>query len=154
MYDVITLSETGVSPGDDLDQYGRPLYTIEGYHDHVRCDRGGPRGGGVLAWVSEALVFKRRLDLERADAEILSLQIRCSNNKVLLFVVYRTNKQVNFWDALQECYNKAHTTGFCNIIITGDLNTDTSTINGESLKLFVKNNNLTKHVREPTRVTE
>jgi hypothetical protein len=101
-YDVITISETWLSPEDNLNQYGRPLYNIEGYHDPVRRDRGGRRGGGVLAWVSETLVFKRRLDLERVDAEIMSLEIRCSNNKIMLFVVYRTNEQEHFWDALQE----------------------------------------------------
>jgi len=58
-------------------------------------------------------------------------EIRCSNNKVLLSVVYRTNEQVNFWDALQECYNKALAIGLYNIIITGDLNAETFTINGE-----------------------
>jgi len=52
------ISEPWLSPDDNADQYGRPLYTIEGYHDPVRLDRGGRSGGGVLAWVSETLVFK------------------------------------------------------------------------------------------------
>jgi len=52
-YDVITISETWLSPDNNLDQYGRPLYNIEGYHDPVRRDRRDRRGGGVLAWVSE-----------------------------------------------------------------------------------------------------
>ena len=67
---------------------------------------------------------------------------------------FRTNEQIHFWGALQECYNKALATGFCNFITTGDLIADTSTIDGEILKLFVENNNLTKHVHEPTRITE
>ena len=36
---------------------------------------------GVLAWVSETLVFKRSLDLERTDVEYMSLEIRCSKTK-------------------------------------------------------------------------
>jgi len=33
VYDVITISETWLFPDDNLDQYCRPLYNIEGYHD-------------------------------------------------------------------------------------------------------------------------
>jgi hypothetical protein len=51
-------------------------------------------------------------------------------------------------------FNNALATGFSYIIITGDLNADPSTINGEILKLFVENNNLTKHINEPTRITQ
>jgi len=31
-YDVITISETWLSPEDNLDKYGNPLYTLGGYH--------------------------------------------------------------------------------------------------------------------------
>jgi len=87
--------------------------------------------GGVLAWDSQTLIFKRRLYLEWEDAEMMSHEIRCSNNRVMLFLVYRTNEQVHFWDALRECYSKALASGVCTIIITGDINADPSTINGE-----------------------
>ena len=88
VYDVIT----SLSADDNLDQYDRPLYNVEGYHDPVRRDGGGRRGGGVLPWVSENPVLQRRLDLEMADAEMISLEIRCSSNQVIPFLAYRTNE--------------------------------------------------------------
>ena len=106
------MSGTWLSPDDNIDQHDKPLYNIDCYHDPVRRDRGGRSGGAVLAWISETLVYNLRLDLERADVEILSLEIRCSNNKVLLFMVYRTKEQVKFWDSLQGCYSKALAIGF------------------------------------------
>lgn len=143
-----------MSPEDNLDQNGNPLYTLDGYHAPVRRDRIDHTGGGVLAWVSENLTCRRRLDLENADIELMSLEIRSQNNKVLFFVTYRTNEQVHFWDCLQECYNKAIAAGYNYIIITGDFNADPSTRHGESLLSFVNDNNLTKHINEPTRITE
>ena len=92
----------------------------------------------MLACVSEILVYKRRPDLEIDDAELLPLEICCNNNKVLVIVAYRTNEQEHLWDSLQECCNKALATGLSHIIITGDLNADPSTVNGEILKLFVE----------------
>ncbi len=63
-YDVITISETWLTPDDNYDEYGKPLYSLEGYHDPIRRDRLDRRGGGVLAWISESLTYKRRADLE------------------------------------------------------------------------------------------
>ena len=153
-YDVITISETWLSPEDKLDQHGNPMYALDGYHPPVRRDRIGRQGGGVLAWVSENLTFKRMHDLEVIDIELMSLELRCKNNKALFLVAYRTNEQEQFWDRLQECYNRAIAAGYSYIILTGDLNADPSTKHGESLLSFIEDNNLTKHINEPTRITE
>jgi hypothetical protein len=141
-YDVLTISETW------------PLYKLDGYCDPIRRDRVGRQGGGLLAWVSENCVCKRMSDLEIIDVEIMCLEVRSQNNKVLFLVAYRTNEQLHFWDSLQECYNKAVIAGYSYIIVIGDLNADPSTPNGELLLAFVEDNNLTKHINEPTRITE
>jgi hypothetical protein len=153
-HDVITLSETWLSPGENLDQFDQPMYNIAGYHDPVRRDRVGRPGGGLLAWVSESLTYRRRQDIETDDIEVMALEIRHQNKKVLLLVAYRTNEQTTFWDSLQEYYNKSVLLGYNHIIIMGDLNADPSTPHGELLLSFIEANNLTKHINESTRITE
>ena len=153
IYDVITISETWLTPNDNLDQYGRPLYKLDGYHDPVRRDRIGRPGGGVLAWVSQHLTYKRMLNLESADIELMAVEVRSQNNKVLFLVVYRTNEQLNFWENLQNCYDRSVLAGYNYIILIGDLNADPATAHGDRLLSFVENNNLTKHVNESTNIT-
>jgi hypothetical protein len=153
-FDVITLSETWLKPTDGVDLMGRSVYHLDGYQDPIRRDRVGSRGGGVLAWVSNSLVCKRRNDLEIENAELMWLEIRCSNQKFLLAVAYRTDDQGNFWDILQESYIRAVRLGIHYIIITGDLNADPSTHHGNKLMEFIEANNLTKLINVPTRITE
>ena len=45
--------------------------------------------GGVLAWVSDSIACKRRIDLEAAEIEAMWLEIRSKNNKFYLCVTYR-----------------------------------------------------------------
>ena len=45
IYCVITVSETWLTPSDNLDPYGRPLYKLDDNHDPVRRDRIGRPGG-------------------------------------------------------------------------------------------------------------
>jgi hypothetical protein len=130
------------------------MYNIAGYHDPIRRDRVGRPGGGLLAWVSESLTYRRRQDIETDDIEVMALEIRHQNKKVLLLVAYRTNEQTTFWDSLQEYYNKSVLLGYNHIIIMGDLNADPSTPHGELLLSFIEANNLTKHINESTRITE
>ncbi len=153
-FDVITLSETWLKPTDGVDLMGRSVYHLDGYQDPIRRDRVGSRGGGVLAWVSNSLVCKRRNDLEIENAELMWLEIRCSNQKCLLAVAYRTDDQGNFWDILQESYIRALPLGIHYIIITGDLNADPSTHHGNKLMEFIEANKLTKLINVPTRITE
>ena len=112
------------------------------------------RGGGVLAWVSERLLCKRRPDLESPDIELVWLEIRHKNNTFIMGVAYRPNDHTQFWDSLLASYNDVLAAGYDNIIITGDLNADPSTPDGRKLLYFIDRNNLTKHVKEPTRITD
>ena len=153
-YDIITISETWLSPDDNLDRYGKPMYMLDSYHMPIRRDRSGRRGGGVLAWVSERLLCKRRPDLESPDIELMWLEIRHKNNTFIMGVAYRPNDHIQFWDSLQASYNEVLAAGYDNIIITGDLNADPSTPDGRKLLYFIDLNNLTKHVKEPTRITD
>ena len=97
-YDIVTLSETWLHSNSDAS-----LLNLEGFHMQ-RKDRSDNSGyGGVMAWVSDKLVLKRRYDLELQNLELLWLEIRSDNNKFLLGVVYRApNAENDFWDLIRQ----------------------------------------------------
>ena len=69
-------------------------------------------------------------------------------------VAYRPNDHIQFLDSLQASHNEVLAAGYDNIIITGYLNADPSTPDGRKLLYFIDRNNFTKHVKEPTRITD
>ncbi len=155
-FDIITISETWLTGDDSNDDY-----CIQGYQKPFRRDRGvdnGPTGyGGVLAWVSDKLACKRRLDLERNDIEAMWLEVRSLNNKILVCILYRTpsNSNRDFWNKLQNMLNPVHETN-AKFILLGDLNADPSTneFEGKSLADFITANSLHSYITEPTRITD
>ena len=65
-FDVITLSETWLTGGDNSDQFSLPNFQNR--------DRNSLQDyGGLLCWVSNKIVCKRRKDLEHPDIEVLWL---------------------------------------------------------------------------------
>ena len=84
------------------------------------------------------------------------VEIRSSNKKFLLCVIYRANSNTSFafWDQLQDNINMITANYSGNIMIVGDLNADFKTHHGKCLRNFVEANNLTLHVQSPTRITE
>ena len=65
-HDIITLSETFLSPGNhDMD------LTLPGFHTIMRKDRQTGPGGGVGLFVSQQLLTSRLYDLEGNDLELL-----------------------------------------------------------------------------------
>jgi hypothetical protein len=71
-YDIITLSETWLTPDDNSNDY-----RLMDYQQPFRRDRDARNGrigyGGVLAWVADSIACKRRNDLEREDMEAMML---------------------------------------------------------------------------------
>ena len=149
-YDIITLSETWLKSSNDSSQLCLP-----GFQSPFRKDRINDQGfGGVLAWVNVRLAAKRRADLEIIGLEAMWLEIRAHNNKFLLCTVYRPpDSGLIFWDYFQESINLAKECDIKYMIITGDLNADPATNDGQRLQTFSQNNHLVIHINKPTRVT-
>ena len=83
--DLIGISETFLQPRDDTSSL-----RIDGYHIPERRDRPNKLGGGLLAYISSAINFTRRRDLETDRAEIMWLQIEPPRaKKFLVGYVYR-----------------------------------------------------------------
>ena len=83
--DILSITETFCSRNVPDSFYGIPGYDIH------RKDRIGKAGGGILAYVKNSLLAKRRDDLEVRSIEVLWLEICPYKSKRPLFVagVYR-----------------------------------------------------------------
>jgi hypothetical protein len=153
-YDIITATESWLKhehPDSD--------YIIPGYNGPYRKDRpDGDGHGGVIAWVSDNLTSKRRADLEDLNHETIWFQVGNSDKQVLICISYRQklgNYSDGYWEKLQTGYDKAIATRIPNIIMAGDFNADPGTEKtaSDTLDEFVAINNLTQHIKEPTRHT-
>ena len=92
--------------------------------------------------------------IELPGLETLCVELTIKQSKLLLCVCYRPpNVGINFWDDLQDSYDLIRRSGYQNIIITGDLNADPRTHNGNKLQHFTNSNSLCMYVNEPTRLT-
>ena len=153
-YDMITVTESWLN-ADHLDSD----YVIPGYSGPYRLDRpDGTSYGGVAAWVTDTLVTTRMHALEEKDHETMWLMINNKVKQILIAVSYRQKKgkfAPGYWTKLQAGYDKAIATKISNIMLVGDFNADPGKEKTahDNLVDFMSMNNLTQHVRDPTRIT-
>ena len=151
-FEIITMTESWLHP-EHLDSE----YEIPGYVGPFRLDR--PFGhGGVIAWVVESIITKRRLDLEVPVHETMWLEMNIRNTKILLAVCYRQQEgdyARDYWAKLQSTYDNAKDSGIGKILLIGDFNADpkTNLTAGNALFNFLTINHLSQHITEPTRIT-
>lgn len=81
--DVYCICETFLNNRSDDD-----YVSIDGFQT-VRNDRTHKSGGGLIIYVRNGLVFKRRLDLETKSIEIIWLELKLPNKSLLLSLIYR-----------------------------------------------------------------
>jgi hypothetical protein len=153
VFDIITTSETWLTATD----LNTP-FEIDGYSGPYRQDRLLQRGGGIMVWVVDSIIVKRRDDLSIDKLETLWLQLDLPKNKILFGTSYRQPDGTygdDFWPKLQESYDKAKNTPIRNIVLTGDFNADIQTDKPayDELHAFLALNHLYQHVLEPTRIT-
>ena len=152
-YDIITLSETHLTAG-----VLNNLFELKGFHDIIRKDRQGA-GGGVAIFVRNNIMYKRKIQYESGNVEAIWLDVNTTQGKLLLCCCYRpptkpSGPDVNvFWDGVASALDNAHSDGYKNIVILGDLNADPHTIPGRMLLNLCNSYNFTVHISEPTRIT-
>jgi hypothetical protein len=98
----------------------QPTLNINGYVQE-RKDRTGNCGGGWLAYISENLEYKRKLDLERSNIETMWFEIKpCHKQSFLLCFVYRKPSELVEWiDKFESELNNAISFN-SDIVLTGD----------------------------------
>ena len=149
-YTIFTMSETWLD-----DDFPTGYLYIEDY-DFERKDRINKSGGGVGAYISTKIRYKRRTDLENEALELMWLEIQPINCKpYLLGIVYRPpNSSVNFFEALEQNIENVNVYSD-KIILTGDMNCNMLTTNSLSRKTTQLCNvlHLSQIVTQPTRIT-
>ena len=153
-YDIITATETWLKP-----EHPSTDYDIPGYTGPFRLDRpDGSAHGGVAAWVSDSLAAKRMTTLEEKDHETMWIMINNKEKQVLIAISYRQQRGLyapSYWAKLQAGYDKAVATKIPNIMLVGDFNADPGNkTEYDKLSEFLALNNLSQHIRQPTRVTQ
>jgi hypothetical protein len=147
-FDIITISEIFLSQTSNHDLH------LTGYHPLIRRDR-DTFGGGVAVYLSNNLSYKHMHDIELPGIECLWLEITSKFNKFILAVAYRPpNADFTFWENLESMCDDVNANKNRSIILTGDLNADPNTRNGDHLQQFTQSKFLTIHITEPTRITE
>ena len=109
IFDVITMSETHLHQGVTDD-----LFELPGFHTILRKDRAN-LGGGVGIYLKENLGYKRLLKYERADLEILWVQLNTVEGKLVLGSVYRPPGGAlsnQFWTELDAVIDNIKSDGF------------------------------------------
>ena len=94
-FNIITVSETWLSDTDNIQDF-----LIDGFQTPFILNR-PTHAGGVLCWVRNDIVAKRRMDLELKELAALWLEIRHKNKKFLLCTTYHLPGFTNFYDKFQ-----------------------------------------------------
>ena len=113
-------------------------------------------GGGLAILVKENIPHKGRLDLESNDIEIIWIEVRAMQGKLLIGNVYRPPNCDHFWSSFEANVTVELVKSKCNnaqLLILGDLNADFQTVNGKKLVDMCIVSNPQCHVKEPTRIT-
>jgi hypothetical protein len=150
--------------------YPRPLIdnsdiNIEGYSIYRR-DR-NRQGGGVAIYINDQFAINRRSDLESVNIEMLWVEIKHNNKRILVGVCYRPPGQSDddvscFLDVIQNTFDSIFAQQFDFICLLGDFNDRCTTWHGEhisndlghSFYQLVEENRLTQTITEPTRYTD
>ena len=125
---------------------------IDGFScDIFRKDR-SCFGGGVLVYTSQDICVKRCHDLEFSSGELIWLEIRIPNYKVLICTVYRPpGSGPDFWNHFEYSIEQAlNFTG--NVVITGDLNVELFVENKHRLNEIIRLYDMSNVIKEPTRM--
>ena len=120
-----------------------------------RKDRLTDSGGGILIYIRNTLLGRRRLDLEVPEVESVCLEIFADNRKFLLVCLYRPpNARVSSWDYIDNLFDKCVDSGISNCVFLGDINVDLFTIgNNHKFTRSCQRLGLENVIHEPTRIT-
>ena len=147
-YDIIALTETKLTHNNYVNT------TIAGFTLLTRNRGSSTRGGGVAMYIRDSLTFKRHMELESEELELLWLEITSMNETCMMAVCYRPpSSPVEFWMYLDETMGKFEDSYNCSFLLMGDLNADPNSQFGRQLDNFCSAHSLTCHINEPTRIS-
>ena len=149
-YHILCFSETHLD--DNVDTIS---LNFEGYNEPIRKDR-THNGGGVMVYISSALRYVRRVDLENPNLETIWIEIKLKSYDLLLCCFYRSDftiSQSNFVTELQSSIEEALDYSPY-VILTGDINIDFLNLMNVQLRDCLSLYSLNNVITEPTRINE
>ena len=148
-FDVVTVTETHLDPtvSDDdliLDSFSKNIF---------RKDRNNA-GGGLLIYIKDDIAVHRRRELENHVDETIWVEVRGKGQNFLLCNTYRPEwTDAEYWTRLNHAIEIGYQIN-CNIVITGDLNSNLYRIQNNKLIDTMNMFNLENVINKPTRVTD
>ena len=148
-FDILTVSETWLSPLDDNSDL-----LLAGFHPPVRRDRPNDPHGGVAIYVKNTLYLKARPDLHVDNLEAVWIQTKLNQENVLIGSFYRPpNANVDYWNLISDSIDKANNDQK-KFFVLGDFNTDWLDNPSRHLLDIVNLFQLRQLIDSPTRTTE
>ncbi len=149
-YDVLVFTETWLSREISNDEL-----SIPNFGPPFRCDRPDRLGGGVAIYLRDYLHGILRNDLSVNGLEALWVETCHNNQTILIGGFYRPpNSNNNYWNLLEESFDRAYNTLNDNIIITGDFNINVLGHQPSKIENLILSYNFTQLITEPTHFTE
>lgn len=144
----------GLSESKLKDYHSDSVFLIDGYQRPIRKDR-LEGGGGIIVYIKEGVVFKRRSDLELNELECVWLEICPTNSSSFLicFMYRHPNARVGWNESFENCLDKIYGVEK-ELYILGDFNRDLFNTNIKRNWLdFISPFGLHQMVNQATRVT-
>lgn len=149
--DIICVTETKLNNNISNDDI-----SIENFQNPqpFRKDRLTDNGGGVLIYVRDNLIAKRRSDLEIPELESICIEVVTNRKKIIIMCFYRPPQaRANSWDHLETLIDNCIDTN-CSVLLLGDINEDLLSISdNHKFSRICERYGISNVINEPTRIT-
>ena len=117
-FDILAFSETWLHPSIQTTDLHIPEFNPPERKDRLR-----DRHGGVMIYVKESVIYKRRYDLEPLNVECIWIEMQLNHSRILFGLFYRPpNSDIAYFSGIEDSISLAVDTQIRNIIVTGDFN--------------------------------
>ena len=128
---------------------------LESFLSPFRSDRCDRLGGGVVIYVRDAYLCRRRADLELRDLEAVWMEVNVRTKKVLIGGFYGPPySSADYFHLISESLDRAHNTNINDIIIVGDFNYNMLSNENNRVKDLMRLYGLKQLIKEATHYTE
>ena len=151
-FDVLSFTENWLN-----DLYSSDDILFPSFQFPERKDRIGDRHGGVIVYVKNNVVYKRRYDLQLNRLENIWVEIKLSSSRNVLYgVFYRPPNADSVYNSLiEDSISLAVDTGIPDIIIMGDFNwISLQNQSNRKIESMCNQFNFVQCIEEPTHFTE
>ena len=125
---------------------------MKGYKTE-RKDRQDKCGGGILLYINKEYKYVRRNDLERDDLEVMWIELKVGNRRLLTSTVCRPHSAKSVWfDSFEKMIEKVYMSDM-DLYILGDFNINWMGQIPTQWQHIIDSVSLEQLVSEPTRVT-